>query len=797
MKKYKFLKTAMLTPSIALLSAGAVDAYTNTFEDVTDQVGLAGIAVDGMAEWCDVDRDGWVDLYCAGSLWRNMEGQSFQEVENLPSKMSGAGTWGDYNNDGYPDFFNFRNQRLFRNNGGTEFEDVTTEVLPDLGNSIESRGAVWGDFNNSGFLDLYIGGYETWTDTENVTYPDMILMNRGGDTFELVWSQTQYRARGINACDFDQDNDLDIYVSNYRLQPNVLRVNDGTGVFENKAAEYNVLGIERSWAGGHSIGAAWGDLDNDGLFDLFSGNFSHRGEYWGNDGIQPESDFFRNRGPDFNYYFEDKGTCGVVWQESFASPTLGDFDNDGFLDLYFTTVYSPNVCVLYVNNGDWTFSNASIDSNLRAIIGTTATYQGAWADFDNDGDLDLISGGILMRNTGNDNHWLKIRPVGTGRINAMALGTQVRLKSGTSTYTRQVESATGQGNCNDHTLHFGLGSNPSLPLEMTVLWTDGTEQKMLVHNLDQTLTVEKNTQSIHETALRYETFEVAEGMIAGRIHGQKNWLLNAGSNAVVQTAEVYLGAQALEIDRSAAAYYQKADAEDLWIRFHARLTSVPTVLSEINDPDGITMLVNTNSHLMVYNGTVPVELDVSMPLNTWVAFDIYCNCTTRQWTLSLDGITVAENLYAPGLYHQTLKLLEFENTSDSPLYVDQVAIYEQEPAGLPDADEDGMPDWWELKYSGSITSAAPDAVASNGHSFLQTYIAGIPPDAAMPFRVELRSDNQGVYWDSQLNRVYDVEWTDDLVSGFTCIATNLSDMQNEFVDYGSEEGFYRIKTRLK
>ncbi len=780
----------------ALLGGPALPAAANTFEDVTVETGLSGLTnlYDKVVTWCDVNLDGWVDIYCAGSLWTNQQGQGFEEMNNLPTHMSSAvhaGTWGDYDNDGYPDFFNFRSRRLFHNNSGTGFSDVTTSTLPTI-DSRSSLGAVWGDFNGDGFLDLYIGGYEVWDD--NITYPDSILMNRNGEYFEVVWSETRYRARGVVACDFDQDNDLDIYVSNYRLQPNILWVNDGDGSFADGAAEYNTVSTATGYAGGHSIGAAWGDLDNDGLFDLFSGNFSHSG--------QPQSDFLRNRGPDNHYYFEDRGTCGVAWQESFASPALGDFDNDGYLDLYFSTVYgviyNNDASVLYRNNGDWTFSNITSSSGMGAIIGKTSTYQGAWGDFDNDGQLDLIAGGRLMRNTGNSNAWLKVRPVGTGPINPLALGTQVRLSDGTSTYTRQVESATGQGNGNEHLLHFGLGADPVLPLQLTILWPDGTEEKSVVRAVNQTLVIEKSTQAPETATVLYETFEEAQGMSTGDLAGQNDWGTIDGSNAVVQTATVYAGSQALQVEESTAARFRAMDGDDVWIRFQARISAAPATLPAVATPEAMVMQVGTDRKLIVYSNSVPVELDVSIPLNQWIRFDIYANRQTCRWALALNGDNVASKLVSPWL-ENAANGMEFKSSSTSPLYIDQVEVYEQEPAVTPDSDEDELPDWWELKYADSVTGADPATLTDSGLTYLQAYVIGTAPDAARPLELlaQISGQRVAVSWPAQIGRLYDIEWTDNLLSGFTSIATNMS-LQSQFIDYNSDAtGFYRLKVRNK
>lgn len=432
------------------------------FRDVTDAVGLRGLSGD-VGAWGDFDNDGWVDLYVGGQLWRNAGGQQFTRVEGTP--LQGAGLWGDYDNDGWLDLFSWTaGGKLFQNREGKSFDDVS-DRLPRLPMAV-SLGATWGDFNGDGWLDLYIGGYET--DSGYLT--DVIYRNQGGGSFVETW-RTEGKlqpARGITAADFDEDGDLDIYVSNYRLEPNLLWRNDGRGKFQDVAAEFGTAGDGDLGAYGHTIGSSWGDLDNDGRLDLFVGNFSHPPAY------QDRPKFLKNLGPDRHFHFEDKSAAaGLRWQESYASPTLGDFDNDGRLDLYFTTVYPGDKSVLYRNGGDWRFEDVS----AAADVDEPTTYQAAWADFDHDGWLDLLTGGKLFRNPGGEGHWLKVQLQGAGKVNRAALGAQVRVHAGDQILTRQVEGATGQGNQNDLTLHFGLGAQ-ARPVKLEIRWPDGTRQEI-------------------------------------------------------------------------------------------------------------------------------------------------------------------------------------------------------------------------------------------------------------------------------------------------------------------------------
>ena len=198
------LHTALTTPSFG------------QFTDASDELGFGG---GGKAAFGDYNHDGFVDLY-TGKLWRNEHGKRFIEVTDSGIE-GGEGIWGDYDNDGNLDLFTFTGSgALYKNRGDGKFDAIAFPELPTK----NSRGAVWIDINNDSLLDLYVGGYEIW---QQAVHPDVVYMNKGQGNFEEVWrSPENYSARGVTAADYDEDGFVDVYVSNYRLQPNFLWKND-------------------------------------------------------------------------------------------------------------------------------------------------------------------------------------------------------------------------------------------------------------------------------------------------------------------------------------------------------------------------------------------------------------------------------------------------------------------------------------------------------------------------------------------------------------------------------------------
>jgi len=473
------LQTLVLSCALSLATTALGE--NNVFRNVAKSLGLKLSGNRGA--WGDYDNDGFVDLFADGALWRNEGGKKFTRIQ---VSAGGSAIWGDFDNDGDLDLYGCEQHRLLRNDGAGGFVDVSKGLAPARGKS--RRCATWGDFDGDGFLDLYIGG------TEGPGYqPNTVLHNKGDGTFEQRWQPggKARPTRGITTADFDEDGDLDVYISNYRLEPNLLWQNDGKGAFREVGRAFGVWGDGGLGAWGHTIGSCWGDLDNDGHLGLFVGNFSHAPSY------QDRPKFLRNKGPEGGFRFEEKtGKAGLHWQESYASPSLGDYDNDGDLDLYFTTVYGTasrgikNYPVLYRNEGNWRFVNVTAETGLSHI---GPTYQAAWADFDNDGDLDLLTNGRLYQNNTPPQHWLEVRLRGGGKVNRDAIGAQVRIRLGDRIMTRQKTVGTGASNQNSPTLHFGLGDHGE-DVELLIRWPQTAAVQKVKTQVDRVVVVEMKTE---------------------------------------------------------------------------------------------------------------------------------------------------------------------------------------------------------------------------------------------------------------------------------------------------------------
>ena len=285
----------------------------------------------------------------------------------MPNSYSNS--WGDFDNDGNLDLavsLGSGEVRLYRNDNGTLVSVGKEMGLPQAGgDSYELRGLSWGDYDGDGFLDL-LGG-STPTDK-----PTKVFHNLGGKKFvdvaaELGLTIPGRSSRQTSWVDYDNDGLLDVYAAD-RAGKNKLFHHDGNGKFTQLFADGGPT-VFRS-----TVGACWFDMDNDGDLDLFLADQSGAADA-----------MFRNDGNAFVDVAPQLGMTGPprTKDEGGVGCAVGDYDNDGYLDL-FVANYGHNQ--LYHNNGNGTFTDVAKKLGLDV---ENHAVSADWGDYDNDGYLDL------------------------------------------------------------------------------------------------------------------------------------------------------------------------------------------------------------------------------------------------------------------------------------------------------------------------------------------------------------------------------------------------------------------------
>ena len=456
------------------------------FFDVTSEIGMKNVRA-GRVAWGDYNNDGFQDILLDGRrLFRNMKGVHFVEVTQaaFPDTIRGnGGLWGDFDNDGDLDIIAKDPEFIWLNDQGTFYKVDSTNSIRDNGVSTEGVGI--GDVNKDGFLDVYFANYEkSYVNEEDQLFRGIVegKFYEITERADMLPKDGKNRAgRGVNMCDFDLDSDLDIFVSNYRLTDNFLWQNDGTGHFENNALKLGVAGDEVDGWWGHTIGSEWADIDNDGDFDLITCNLAH-----------PRYIDFSNK---TRLYINENGKfidrrkeAGIKFEETHSEPCWADFNNDGFLDLYITSIYEGRRSFLYMNNGDGTFSETTFLSGTRHFNGWGA----ACADYDNDGDVDLLVAGgkiQLFRNeTNKEANWLEVKVSGKNHVDA--IGARLILSNDEISLMREIQGGKGTTNQHSFVQHFGLG-NMQPPFELKLFFTDGTKKKLMINEINKMVVVEE------------------------------------------------------------------------------------------------------------------------------------------------------------------------------------------------------------------------------------------------------------------------------------------------------------------
>jgi hypothetical protein len=527
-----------------------------TFTDITTRAGITFVHHNGAAgnklypelfgggvAVLDIDGDAWPDLlfvngkdwpasardasYGAGGrrarhgLYLNNRDGSFKDV------LAGSGfdtadvyglgaTVADYDNDGRDDVFmtTVDGGRLFHNEGRGKFADVTARA--GIRNAEFAVSAAWLDYDRDGLTDLFIGNYVRWSPGGEVVcaqdgvrgycgpnaYKPLapaLYRNRGGGRFENATARAGLdhatdKAMGVAVLDYNTDGWPDIFVGSDRV-PAKLHRNDGKRRFVDEGVVAGVA-LSENGAARANMGVDAADYDRSGRPHLVVGNFLNEmlGLYHNRDGA----------------VFVDVAPRSAVGRASLLSVTWAvfffDYDLDGFLDLFAANggtdesqgmdsrARLSQAPLVFRNQGKGTFEDTTKTLGAafnRPIMGRGAAH----ADFDGDGDLDIVLATLagpayLFRNDGGNQHnWLRVRAVGS-RSNRSGLGTMVRVSSTSGTQTQMVRSGSSYASQSELTLTFGLGRDTSIS-ELTVKWPSGQSQTFSELAPNQAVTIDE------------------------------------------------------------------------------------------------------------------------------------------------------------------------------------------------------------------------------------------------------------------------------------------------------------------
>jgi hypothetical protein len=489
----------------------------------------------------DFDRDGWPDIYVTNSaigsknhLYHNNHDGTFTDVAEQMGvadvNQDGTGVsmgavWGDYDNDGFEDLFLIKWGRpeLFHNDHGHGFTRVTDQAgLPPW---INANTAVWFDYDGDGKLDLFVGGYysetlDLWHLASTRMMPDSfeyaknggrkyLFHNLGNGHFEEVSAKVGIDSRrwalAAAAADLRGTGHPDLFVANdYGVSE--LYLNDGK-TFHEAGAETGIGFAPKS-----GMNASFGDVFNQGKFDIYVSNISEEGVL-----IQGNNLWVPKDGPGLRYdnLARDLGVELGGW--SFGAQ-FGDLNNDGNLDLYlengfisldrkrsywydFAKVAGGNSSIIgdaanwpafdgrslsgYQQKHVWLNDGAGKFIDVAQAVGVTDSYDGrsvVLADLWNRGVLDVVVANqrgplLIYKNTVTpDNAWIEFALEGA-KSNRSAIGAQLTLFWDGKQQVQQVSGGNGFASENDRRLHFGLGKSPRID-KVVIRWPSGSVQTL-------------------------------------------------------------------------------------------------------------------------------------------------------------------------------------------------------------------------------------------------------------------------------------------------------------------------------
>lgn len=447
-----------------------INNQNNTFTESSQAYGLGDVSAHSMAAFIDYDKDGDLDLYLANTQ------VNFSQAYNMNVDDLGNGKYRRSGKPAEP----LDAHRLFRNEGNKTFKDVTEAA--GMYHSAFGLSISASDFNEDQYPDLYIGN--------DFIEPDFFYINdRNGkftDKRDDLLRHLSNQSMGADIADINNDGLLDIFTADMLAEDYVLQQQRATPMKDERY--YTLL----SYGYGHQL------MRN--VLQLNNGN-------------TPGSNL-----PSFS----DVACLGGIFQTDWSwAPLMQDFDNDGWRDIYITTGYYRDVTnidfvefsmdtISQLTNG-FNFYNMAVlnpilsripqfklshyayrnkGASASGIAFDNVSWQwglaepsfangAAYADLDNDGDLDLVVNNIrqnafVYRNTASDRksgHWIQLQLEGSGS-NTQAIGAKVRAWAGDQIYTQEVYPVRGFFSSVPTLVHFGLGQTTIID-RLEVLFPDG------------------------------------------------------------------------------------------------------------------------------------------------------------------------------------------------------------------------------------------------------------------------------------------------------------------------------------
>ena len=399
-----------------------------TFTDVSRETGVDDPGWGVSAAFLDYDRNGWLDLYVGNYLHYSIEA-------NVTCRGLIGGR--DYCS---PSVYRAQPDRLYRNQGNGTFVDVTAEALVggDFGPAL---GVVAADFNGDGWIDIFVANdgeeNQLWINQRNGTFQNRAAL--AGVSFNADGKAEA--GMGVDAGDFNNDGDEDLFLTHLRTETTTLYVNDGTAVFEDGTARSGLGAPSLAYTG---WGTAWIDFDNNGWLDLLTVNGTVQALEGRADDPFPynqRKQLFRNLG---NGRFEEvTGQAGAVFQlsEVGRGAAFGDVNNDGTMDVVVANANGP----------------------VR----------------------------LLINQVGRRNHWLGFRLVGGPDTPRDMLGARVAvLRSDGSTLWRRARADGSFASANDPRVLVGLGASAEAP-RVRVSWPSGRVEEWPEVPIDRWTTLQE------------------------------------------------------------------------------------------------------------------------------------------------------------------------------------------------------------------------------------------------------------------------------------------------------------------